>query len=95
MSLKHRLMRKLRNRIWRDSRAIIRLRRRALDAEKHTRYMLHDEIDDLKMEREQDVLKLEELCESDDGVLEEVKAGVEVVVEEVKQGISSGVGDGS
>lgn len=84
MNLKYHFMDKLRSRIWKDSREIIRLRRRALDAGKLSRYMLHDEIDTLKMEREKDVIKLNELCESGDGILEEVKAGVEEAVDDVK-----------
>ncbi len=87
MSLKDQFMRKLRNRIWRNSRMIIRLRRRALDSGKPARYELHNEIDELKMEREKDVIKLEELCDENNGVLEEVKVGVETVVDEVKHSL--------
>lgn len=88
MSLKEHFIRKLRNRVWENSRAIIRLRRRALDEDRHARYALHDEIDELKMEREQDVIKLEELCEEGTGLLEEVKVGVEDVVDSIKHSMA-------
>ena len=41
------------------------------------------------MEREQDVLKLEELCNEEDGVLEEVKVGMEDVVDNIKHSLKS------
>ena len=91
MSMRGRYIRKLRNRIWRESRRIVRLRRQALDAESDHRLLLHNSIDNLKLKRERDIMKLEDVCLSGEGVLDQLRTGVESALDGVEEIVGAAI----
>lgn len=93
MSMRGKYLRKLRNRIWGEGRRIVRLRRQALVSERSSRLILHNRIDDLKLKRERDVARLEELCARGEGVLDELRTGVESALDRAGEVVGAARGE--
>jgi hypothetical protein len=91
--MRGRYIRKLRNRIWGEGRRIVRLRRQALDETHESRMALHRRIDDLKLRRERDANKLEEVCGRGEGILDELRTGAEEVIDRVEEAVGAARGE--
>ncbi len=93
MSMRGKYLRKLRTRIWGEGRRIVHLRRQALTAERSSRLILHNRIDNLKLKRERDVARVEELCARGEGVVDELRTGVQSALDRIGERVGASRGE--